>query len=178
MPVKIHGNDYVTVGERINQIHKEDALRSVECRILSPLDSTNVIVQAIITTTKGTFTGMAESIRGSEGITGESPFEVAETSAVGRALAFAGYAGSMSIASADEVKAKSKPIPTRAVEVPGMGADDIAKEFGGKAVDVCHGCGVSIVDTGGFKAKDIVAFSKRKFGKAYCIACQKTAGKG
>ena len=40
MPVMIHGNKYATVGERINQIHKDDALRSVETKILSSLDAT------------------------------------------------------------------------------------------------------------------------------------------
>ena len=48
-------------------------------------------------------TGYAEEVRGSSNINKTRALENAETSAVGRALAFAGYHSSTSIASADEV---------------------------------------------------------------------------
>lgn len=109
MPVLIHGQTYSTVAERIAEITAKDELKSVETLIVSKMEDDFVVVRAVITTNKGTFVGHAEERRGKVGIGGESPIEVAETSAVGRALAFAGYIGNVkikAIASADEMKAK------------------------------------------------------------------------
>jgi hypothetical protein len=60
---------------------------------------------AKVTTPAGTFTGHARSSKAERSIEGQSPLEVAETSAVGRALGFAGFGIAEGIASADEVKA-------------------------------------------------------------------------
>lgn len=71
-----------------------------------------VICFATVSTKKGTFTGTsAVSTETSKTIEKESPFEVAETSAVGRALGFANYGLIDGIASADEVvKATTQPL--------------------------------------------------------------------
>lgn len=107
MPVNIHGNQYKTVAERLNEIG--DNLKGVNTEVLY-LDP-QIMVKATITTDKGTFTGISAADP-KKAIENKTPVEVAETSAVGRALSFAGYAGS-EIASADEMqKAFNSPNPT------------------------------------------------------------------
>ena len=104
MPVEIHGRQYNTVAERLSAFHETfngDAARIVTC-VLSE-DEKQVTVQAIVTTPRGTFMGHARSRKGSGGIEQQSDLEVAETSAVGRALAFAGFGAIESVASAEEV---------------------------------------------------------------------------
>lgn len=98
MSVNIHGKDYKTVAERLGEIG--DKLKGVNTEVLylEPV----VMVKATITTDKGTFTGISAADP-NKSIEAKTPVEVAETSAVGRALAFAGYAGT-EIASADEMQ--------------------------------------------------------------------------
>lgn len=106
MPVMIHGKEYVTVAERVAAAHNSSTLISITTEIIIE-DGKRFIVKAtvILTDDHQCFTGHAEEIRGSKGIAGQSPLEVAETSAVGRALGLAGFGSMESIASTDEVKA-------------------------------------------------------------------------
>jgi len=103
MPIKIHGKEYRTVAERVNEIHevKLEAL-SIETELVS-WEQSVVVFKATITTPQGTFTGHAYEHEGSSQINKTSALENCETSAIGRALASAGYAGS-EFASANEVK--------------------------------------------------------------------------
>ncbi len=104
--ITIHGREYVPVASRVQMAH-EAGLQSITTELVH-YDGERVVVRAVVTLADGrTFTGYAEEVRGSEGIAGKSPVEVAETSAVGRALGFAGFGSTDSIASADEVQAKS-----------------------------------------------------------------------
>lgn len=101
MPVNIHGKEYVTVAERVAKFRESDIAASISTEILK--DGDRVLVKAVITTSDGNeATGYAEEERDSSNINKTSAIENAETSAVGRALAFLGYAGT-EIASADEV---------------------------------------------------------------------------
>lgn len=102
MPVKIHGKEYKTVAERLNEAHNEHDQLEVHTDLLS-MESGIWVVQATVKTPKGTFQGLAFEVEAGIGINKTSALENAETSAVGRALAFAGYAGS-EIASANEVE--------------------------------------------------------------------------
>lgn len=95
--INIHGKDYVTVAERLQKAGKD--LIKVETEVLY---TEPVVIKATITTTKGTFTGISAA-NGGKQIEKDSPYEVAETSAVGRALAFAGYETINGIASAEEM---------------------------------------------------------------------------
>ena len=103
MPIKIHDHIYITVAERVHALHEESFERiEVQTEIVAD-SSDGVVFRAIVTTPKGVFVGHARSDKAARSIEGQSPYEVAETSAVGRALGFAGYGAVDSIASADEV---------------------------------------------------------------------------
>ncbi len=122
MPVMIHGKSYKTVAERLEEIGSKLVGVNTEVLYLDPV----VMVKATITTDKGTFTGISAADP-NKTIEASTPVEVAETSAVGRALAFAGYAGS-EIASANEMEKipTSSPKPataTKEVENDGVSAD-------------------------------------------------------
>jgi len=102
MPVKIHGKEYKTVAERVNEIHSNlEGDLSITTDIVS-IDSERVIMKAQIQINGCQYTGHALEVFGSSMINKTSALENCETSAIGRALASAGYAGS-EFASADEV---------------------------------------------------------------------------
>ena len=103
MPVDIHGKSYRTVAERIDEFRTEHPDWGIQTEIVS-IDDDRVVVKATILDecNRIVSTGYAEEVRGSSNINKTSALENAETSAVGRALAFYGLAGT-EIASADEV---------------------------------------------------------------------------
>lgn len=97
MSVNIHGKIYITVAERLLEAKKD--IKSINTEVLYQLP---VVIKATVVTDKGTFTGISAA-NPAKAIEKMSPYEVAETSAVGRALAFAGYGIVEGIATADEV---------------------------------------------------------------------------
>lgn len=109
MPVTIHGKEYRTVAERVGELHELRDDFSINTEILEMKtfaeDPKNdqVIIKATIEYSDGrSFTGIAHELRGSNFINKTSYVEVCETSAIGRACASAGLAGT-EYASADEV---------------------------------------------------------------------------
>lgn len=106
MPINIHGKEYVTVAERVKAVHETEKKVSITTELLR---DDPVVIRATVTTEKGVFTGTSYA-NTDKAIEDKSPYEVAETSAVGRALGFAGYGLTDDIASADEMyKAGVKP---------------------------------------------------------------------
>lgn len=105
MPVKIHGNEYTTVAERIDAFRKDDRYEgwSIETDIISS-DIQDCIIKATIKDSDGKIvgTGLAHEVQGSTNINKTSHIENCETSAIGRALANIGKAGT-EYASANEV---------------------------------------------------------------------------
>lgn len=99
MPIQIHGNEYFTVAERVREAHKEVKALTITTEVLY---QNPVVIKATVVTEKGTFTGISAA-NPNKAIEKMSPYEVAETSAVGRALGFAGYGMVDSIDSADEM---------------------------------------------------------------------------
>ena len=102
--VNIHGKEYSTVAYRVNKLRddlKQDV--SIETDLISS-DDTYVIMKATIKDKEGRViaTGHAEERRDSTMINKTSALENCETSAIGRALAAFGLAGT-EFASADEV---------------------------------------------------------------------------
>ena len=109
MSVNIHGKQYITVAERVQQAHTDDLNQSISITTEVLQFDPIVVIKATVQTKKGVFTGISAA-NPDKAIEKQSPFEVAETSAVGRALGFAGYGIIEGIASADEVnKATYKP---------------------------------------------------------------------
>jgi hypothetical protein len=101
--VRIHGKEYLTVARRINDFRAQHPEYGVHTEILS-IDESTVVCRATITDANGrqVSSGIAEEHRRASKINQTSATENCETSAVGRALAFFGMAGT-EIASADEV---------------------------------------------------------------------------
>ena len=101
--VNIKGKEYQTVAKRIKDF--KDAYSegySIVTEIIKSDHDAVVMKASIVKEDKVLSTGYAEEIRGSSNINKSSALENAETSAVGRALAFFGMGGT-EIASANEV---------------------------------------------------------------------------
>lgn len=127
MPVSIRGKQYSLVSERLRAAHgpavRPVGIRSVDAHVAQAGEF--AVVHAEVTFEDGRrFTGHAEITRGDgTGAQGACPVETAETSAVGRALAMAGYWGSPEggIAGAEEMRAAEgrpqlrvvRPAPSR-----------------------------------------------------------------
>lgn len=100
--INIKGKEYVPVSERVKEAH-ESKLENLDIKteILTNTEK-NVVVKATVTTPFGEFTGHSQADWGA-GMMGKVALENAETSAIGRALGFAGFGIVDGIASADEI---------------------------------------------------------------------------
>jgi|2_EtaG_2_1085320.scaffolds.fasta_scaffold16580_1 uncharacterized protein with PIN domain len=104
--VDIHGKEYRTVAYRVNELRKKYTIDDgwgIDTEIISN-DEEKVVLKARLLSPNGIIvgTGHSEEYRTASRINKTSALENAETSAIGRALAAAGYAGT-EFASADEV---------------------------------------------------------------------------
>jgi hypothetical protein len=101
--VDIHGKAYKTVALRVSEFRQAHPNYTIASNVVVADDEKVVIKTEILDESSRVIsTGFAEEVRSASRINKTSAFENAETSAVGRALAFFGLAGS-EIASADEV---------------------------------------------------------------------------
>lgn len=89
----------MTVAKRVELAHK-DGIDAIETEVLQ--HSPVVVVKATVKVKGKTYTGIS-SANPAKAIEKSNPYEVAETSAVGRALGFANYGIIEGIASADEM---------------------------------------------------------------------------
>ena len=105
MTVSIHGKEYKTVVERVNEMRNGEIYHdhSIETEILR-FEGADCIIKATIKDAEGRViaTGLAHEVQGSTNINKTSHVENCETSAIGRALAALGLAGT-EYASGDEV---------------------------------------------------------------------------
>ncbi len=117
MPINIHGKEYVLVNERLDEFLAENPKATIDTALThtdqivdtATGDMCNrYIVHAKITPNPLDepdvyYTGYAEERDNNGFINKTSALENTETSALGRALAFAGYGSAQSIASGEEV---------------------------------------------------------------------------
>jgi hypothetical protein len=109
--INIKGKEYVPVVERVKELHKLYPNCSVSTEVVGN-DGQRISVKATVTIHKQvgmndfatlTYRGHSQAEYG-KGMMGDVALEVAETSAVGRALGFANIGLIDGIASADEMK--------------------------------------------------------------------------
>lgn len=112
--INIKGKEYVPVVERVKEAHRLDQDVEIETDMVG-IDSSRVTVKATVTFKGKKFTGHSQAEYG-KGMMGDVALEVAETSAIGRALGFANIGLLDGIASADEMR-KVKEIPLADEEI-------------------------------------------------------------
>lgn len=100
--VKIHGKEYKTVALRVAEFRAAHPDYTIQTELIEANDVLVIMKATISTCGVVLATGYAEEVRASSKINATSALENAESSAVGRALAFFGLGGT-EIASADEV---------------------------------------------------------------------------
>lgn len=100
--INIKGKEYVPVVERVKEAHNLDPELSITSEKIFE-DEEWVEVKAIVTFKGKLFTGHSMASK-TKGIMKDVALEIAETSAVGRALGFANIGIIDGIASADEMK--------------------------------------------------------------------------
>lgn len=104
-PMNIKGKEYAPVNERIKAFRMVYPEGTIFTEILKD-DGDVIIYKAIVCSGPNNIlaSGMAEEVRGSSNINRTSALENCETSAVGRALGFAGFGIDTSVASYEEVE--------------------------------------------------------------------------
>ena len=108
--ISIRGKQYVTVAERLRQLHlsvsNDMPGPSIDTKIVYAEGGIYIVKATVIpdvTQPDCFFTGHAKEDESKGQINGTSALENCETSAIGRALGNAGYGSAESIASANEV---------------------------------------------------------------------------
>lgn len=108
--IDFKGKKYVLVSDRVLYFNETYPEGSITTELVSPTDSDDVIVKATVKPNeKQIFTGYSQATWGEGYINKTSALENAETSAVGRALAFMGIGVIESIASIDEINKTTYP---------------------------------------------------------------------
>lgn len=103
--ISLKGSQYVTVSQRIQEGHHSDFAQRFQVLRSEPLMLCDVSLwQVEIEVNQKRFIGTASINFGGRGADQTNPIENAETSALGRALGFAGFGSVDSVASAEEVR--------------------------------------------------------------------------
>lgn len=111
--VSIKGKQYVLVQDRVLYFNDKYEHGAIETELVSKPEDGRVIVKATVWPEGQTelrhFTGYSQAVIGQGMVNQTAALENAETSAVGRALAFMGIGVIESIASADEMRKAAAP---------------------------------------------------------------------
>lgn len=134
--ITIKGKEYVLVSDRVIYFNENYKNGCIQTKLLTPPEAETVVVKAMVMPDSEKpdrfFTGYSQARWGEGYINKSAALENAETSAVGRALAFMGIGVIDSIASVDELK-KVKVTPAKIIEAENdIGSDEqfIADEDG------------------------------------------------
>lgn len=103
--INIKGKEYVPVVERVKEAHTLDKDVSIVTEVIE--FGERISVKATVVFNGKTFTGHSQAVYG-KGMMGDVALEIAETSAVGRALGFANIGIIDGIATADEMRKVGK----------------------------------------------------------------------
>lgn len=146
--IKFKGKDYVLVSDRVKYFN-ENYSGSITTKLISKPDADMVVVKAVVQyrDEKGIehgFTGMSQAKWSDTQsfVNKTSALENAETSAVGRALAFMGIGVIDSIASVDEVKKTTYTSPSPLKQT---NTDGVVREPIERSKEVCSVCGEKLV---------------------------------
>jgi hypothetical protein len=140
MSIIIHGKEYITVAERLKMLHdRKDLVDKIS--ISSEVLSHNpVVIKVTLKINEQIFEGISAA-NPNKPIEKQSPYEVAQSSALGRALSFSGIGLSDNIASADEmIKAEFSQEDRRPAKSVYMTHRSIEDHESGQ---VCQKCGSS-----------------------------------
>lgn len=108
--IDFKGKKYVLVADRVVYFNETYPEGSITTELVSTPDADTVVMKAIVKPNeKQIFTGYSQATWGEGYINKTSALENAETSAVGRALAFMGIGVIESIASIDEINKTGFP---------------------------------------------------------------------
>ena len=126
--IKLHGREYKTVALRISEFRAKYPIEGgwgISTEIVSDVDGVITMKATVSGIDEGgparvLATGYAQEVRTKRGINSTSALENCETSAIGRALAAAGFAGS-EYASADELAGKLAQQAPRPGEISDIG---------------------------------------------------------
>lgn len=112
--IDFKGKKYVLVADRVIYFNEQYPKGSITTELVSTPDADTVIIKATVKPNEEqVFTGYSQATWGEGYINKTSALENAETSAVGRALAFMGIGVIESIASIDEINKTTTTKQTR-----------------------------------------------------------------
>lgn len=160
--MNIKGKDYITVAERVKQFYKaceaQGVEGSIETFLLEHTEKSCIFQAKVYINGKLASTGYATEDQDSSYINKTSFLENCETSAVGRALGFAGVGVDEDIASAEEVVGASAKEEFRK-------SDEFLQKY------KCSECGKVVVGSRGRTAEQIIEGTKKAYGRILCIDC-------
>lgn len=156
--IDVHGKEYAEVKERIKVFRYAFPEGSIATKLIS-LDENKCVFKAEVFNENGSLlsSGHAQETIASVKFK-DSLLEVAETSAVGRALGFLGLGIKNAVASSDEVKRSGE-----------------TEELRNKML-LCHRCNHQIIDTEDksgkiWKASEISEITVNYYGDSLCFRC-------
>ena len=131
--IKIKGNDYVMVHERVKEFHNLYPKGSIKTEIIELSDNRFITVTTAtpdVSVPERCFTGVACEIIGDNNVNSTSALENCETSSVGRSLGLLNIGIDTSIASYEEVsnaieQSKPKPKSTKPKTTKSKENDDL-----------------------------------------------------